>query len=171
MAMSGARIAAGTSHHGWPRAPKAISVPARRTRPSRPSHRRGAPVTTPSAAETVPCPGGGAAIRPALAAWLGHVAPARQGPDQGADEAVEADAGRKRSWFPPLAGLVGEDVDAGVAFGQVDDAAAVDQDVLGLVDERGGDGAAALGRVVGDVVAGDVRVVGVGDVVDLRARK
>src|SRR5215468_2254584 len=69
----------------------------------------------------------------------------------------------------PLAGVVGEDVDAGVAFGQVDDAAAVDQDVLGLVDERGGDGAAALGGVVGDVVAGDVRVVGVGDVVDLQA--
>src|SRR6516225_1481252 len=65
MAMSGARITPGTSHHGWPRAPKAISAPARRTRPSRPSHRRGAPVTTPSAAETVPCPGGGVAIRPA----------------------------------------------------------------------------------------------------------
>jgi len=28
-----------------------------------------------------------------LAAWLGHVAAARQGPDQGADEAVEAAAG------------------------------------------------------------------------------
>jgi hypothetical protein len=69
----------------------------------------------------------------------------------------------------PLAGVVGEDVDAGVAFGHVDDAAAVDQDVFGLVDEFGGDGAAALGRVVGDVVAGDVRVVGVGDVVDLQA--
>src|SRR5215468_7249567 len=54
MAMSGARIAAGTSHHGWPRAAKAISAPASRTRPSRPSHRRGAPVTTPLAAETVP---------------------------------------------------------------------------------------------------------------------
>src|SRR5215472_997214 len=54
MAISGARIAAGTSHHGWPRAPKAISAPARRTRPSRPSHRRGAPTTTPSAEETVP---------------------------------------------------------------------------------------------------------------------
>src|SRR5215471_18050011 len=54
MAMSGARIAAGTSHHGWPRAPKAISAPARRTRPSRPSHRRGAPATTPWAEETVP---------------------------------------------------------------------------------------------------------------------
>ena len=68
----------------------------------------------------------------------------------------------------PLAGVVGEDVDAGVAFGEVDDAAAVDQDVLGLVDECGRDGAAALGGVVGDVVAGDVRVVGVGDVVDLQ---
>src|SRR5215470_4039455 len=68
-----------------------------------------------------------------------------------------------------LAGVVGEDVDAGVAFGQVDHAAAVDQDVFGLVDELGGDGAAALGGVVGDVVAGDVRVVGVGDVVDLQA--
>ena len=60
-------------------------------------------------------------------------------------------------------------VDAGVAFGQVDDAAAVDQDVLGLVDELGGDGAAALCGVVGDVVAGDVGVVGVGEVVDLQA--
>src|SRR5215831_20638929 len=69
----------------------------------------------------------------------------------------------------PLAGVVGEDVDARVAFGQVDHAAAVDQDVLGLVDELGRDGAAALGRVVGDVVAGDVRVAGVGDVVDLQA--
>src|SRR5215469_4766146 len=57
MARSGARIAAGTSHHGWPSAPKAISAPARRTRPSRPSHRRGAPVTTPSAGETVPALG------------------------------------------------------------------------------------------------------------------
>jgi hypothetical protein len=64
---------------------------------------------------------------------------------------------------------VAEDVDAGVAFGQVDDAAAVDEDVLGLVDELGGYGAAALGGVVGDVVAGDVRVVGVGDVVGLQA--
>src|SRR6516165_3838859 len=54
MAMSGARIAAGTSHHGWPVAPKAISAPAKRTRPSRRSHRRGAPATTPLAAETVP---------------------------------------------------------------------------------------------------------------------
>ena len=67
------------------------------------------------------------------------------------------------------AGLVAKDVDAGVAFGQVDDAAAVDQDVFGLVDELGRDGPAALCRVVGDVVAGDVRVVGVGDVVDLQA--
>src|SRR5215831_6182158 len=72
------------------------------------------------------------------------------------------------AWFS-LAAVVAKYVDAGVAFGQVDDAAAVDQDVLGLVDERGGDGAAALGGVVGDVVAGDVRVVGVGDVVDLQA--
>jgi hypothetical protein len=31
-----------------------------------------------------------------------------------------------------LAGVVGEDVDAAVAFGHVDHAAAVDQDVLGL---------------------------------------
>src|SRR5262247_899262 len=69
----------------------------------------------------------------------------------------------------PLAGVVGEYVDAGVAFGQVDHAAAVDQDVLGLVDELGWYGAAALGGVVGDVVAGDVGVVGVGDVVDLQA--
>src|SRR5262249_45071901 len=69
----------------------------------------------------------------------------------------------------PLAGVVGEDVDAGVALGRVDHAAAVDQDVFGLVDERGRDGAAALGGVVGDVVAGDVRVAGVGDVVDLQA--
>ena len=68
-----------------------------------------------------------------------------------------------------MAGVVGEDVDAGVAFGHVDHAAAVDQDVFGLVDERGRDRAAALGGVVGDVVAGDVRVVGVGDVVDLQA--
>src|SRR5262249_53046867 len=66
------------------------------------------------------------------------------------------------------AGVVGEDVDAGVAFGQVDHAAAVDQDVFGLVDELGRDGPAALGGVVGDVVAGDVRVAGVGDVVDLQ---
>src|SRR5215472_7848442 len=69
----------------------------------------------------------------------------------------------------PLAGVVGEDVDAGVAFGQVDHAAAVDQDVFGLVDELGRYGAAALLGVVGDVVAGDVRVAGVGDVVDLQA--
>src|SRR6516164_3192224 len=69
----------------------------------------------------------------------------------------------------PLAGVVGEDVDAGVAFGQVDHAAAVDQDVFGLVDQLGRDGPAALGGVIGDVVAGDVRVAGVGDVVDLQA--
>src|SRR5215469_13694357 len=69
----------------------------------------------------------------------------------------------------PLAGVVVKDVDAGVAFGHVDDAAAVDQDVFGLVDECRGDGAAALGGVVGDVVAGDVRVAGVADVVDLQA--
>src|SRR5262249_31587855 len=161
MARSGARIAAGTSHHGWPRAAKAISVPARRTRPSRMSHRRGAPGTTPPAAGTVPCRGGGAGVKPGtprpaparrrrpggagpsglhLAAWLGHAAAARQGPDQGADEAVEADTGRNAHGFP-LAGVVGEDVDAGVAFGQVDHAAAVDQDVFGLVDELGRDGA------------------------------
>src|SRR5262252_6549942 len=108
MARSGARIVAGTSHHGWPVAAKAISAPASRTRPSRRSHRRGAPVTTPLAAETVPCPGGGAAIRPAPRGVDRHVAAARQGPDQGSDEAVEADAGRKRPWFP-LAGVVGED--------------------------------------------------------------
>src|SRR5215475_520794 len=69
----------------------------------------------------------------------------------------------------PLAGVVGEDVDAGVAFGQVDHPAAVDQDVFGLVAELGGDGAAAPLGVIGDVVAGDVRAVGVGDVVDLQA--
>src|SRR5262249_35994036 len=69
----------------------------------------------------------------------------------------------------PSAGVVVKYVDAGVAFGQVDDAAAVDQDVLGLVDELGRYGAAALCRVVGDVVPGDMRVVGVGDVVDLQA--
>src|SRR6516164_891910 len=68
----------------------------------------------------------------------------------------------------PLAGVVGEDVDAGVAFGQVDHAAAVDQDVFGLVDQLGRDGPAALGGVIGDVVAGDVRVAGVADVVDLQ---
>ena len=67
------------------------------------------------------------------------------------------------------AGLVGEDVDAGVAFGHVDHAAAIDQDVLGLVDERGWYWPAALCGVVGDVVAGDVRVVGIADVVDLQA--
>src|SRR6516165_3319840 len=81
------------------------------------------------------------------------------------------------SWSMPVgwscvclssAGLVGEDVDAGVAFGHVDHAAAVDQDVFGLVDEPGRDRAAALGGVVGDVVPGDVRVAGVGDVVDLQ---
>src|SRR5215469_4706150 len=54
MARSGARIAAGTSHHGWPRAPKAISAPTSRTRPSRLSQRRGAPVTTPSGAVATP---------------------------------------------------------------------------------------------------------------------
>ena len=69
----------------------------------------------------------------------------------------------------PLAGLVGEDVDAGVAFGHVDHAAAVDQDVFGLVDELGRDGAAALLGVVGDEEADDVRVVEVADVVDLQA--
>src|SRR6516162_6601333 len=68
-----------------------------------------------------------------------------------------------------LAGVVGEDVDAGVAFGHVDHAAAVDQDVFGLVDELGRDGPAALCGVVGDVVAGDVRVAGVAAVVDLQA--
>src|SRR5262249_61436007 len=72
------------------------------------------------------------------------------------------------AWFC-LAGVVAKYVDAGVAFGQVDHPAAGVQDVLGLVDELGRDGAAALGRVVGDVVAGDVRVAGVGDVVDLQA--
>src|SRR5215467_4781409 len=68
-----------------------------------------------------------------------------------------------------LAGVVGEDVDAGVAFGHVDHAAAVDQDVFGLVDELGRNGPAPLLRVVGDEVPGDVRVAGVGDVVDLQA--
>src|SRR6516162_689309 len=68
-----------------------------------------------------------------------------------------------------LAGVVGEDVDAGVAFGHVDHAAAVDQDVFGLVDELGRDGPAALCGVVGDEVAGDVRVAGVAAVVDLQA--
>src|SRR5262249_43239153 len=68
-----------------------------------------------------------------------------------------------------FAGVVGEDVAGGVAFGQVDHATAVDQDVFGLVDELGRYGPAAFGRVVGDVVAGDVRVAGVGDVVDLQA--
>src|SRR6516225_5953577 len=59
MAMSGARIAAGTSHHGWPRAAKAISAPTRRTRPSRSSQRRGAPVTTPSGAPATTPPAEG----------------------------------------------------------------------------------------------------------------
>src|SRR5215813_4014189 len=63
MARSGARIAAGTSHHGWSRAPKAISVPARRTRPSRRSHRRGAPMTTPSGAPAT-TPSGAPATTP-----------------------------------------------------------------------------------------------------------
>src|SRR5262249_24228691 len=67
------------------------------------------------------------------------------------------------------AGLVAKYVDAGVAFGHVDHAPAVDQDVFGLVDELGRYGPAALCGVVGDVVAGDVRVVGVADVVDLQA--
>src|SRR5215472_1923485 len=70
---------------------------------------------------------------------------------------------------PFSADLVGEDVDAGVAFGHVDHAAAVDQDVFGLVDQRGRYRAAAFLGVVGDVVPGDVRVAGVGDVVDLQA--
>src|SRR5215469_10863508 len=67
------------------------------------------------------------------------------------------------------AGVVAKYVDAGVAFGHVDDAAAVDQDVFGLVDEFGRYGAAALLGVVGDVEPHDVRVVGVADVVDLQA--
>jgi hypothetical protein len=64
---------------------------------------------------------------------------------------------------------MGEDVDAGVAFGHVDHAAAVDQDVLGLVDEPGRYRPATLRRVVGDEEPGDVRVAGVADVVDLQA--
>jgi hypothetical protein len=52
--------------------------------------------------------------------------------------------------------LVAKYVDAGVAFGRVDHAAAVDQDVLGLVDELGGNRPAALLGVVGDEVPGDV---------------
>src|SRR5215467_8848999 len=67
------------------------------------------------------------------------------------------------------AGLVSEDVDAGVAFGHVDHTVAVDQNVFGLVDELGRDGAAALLGVVGDEEPDDVRVVEVGDVVDLQA--
>ena len=35
------------------------------------------------------------------------------------------------------AGVVGENIDAAIAFGHVDHAAAVDEDVLGLVDELG----------------------------------
>jgi hypothetical protein len=64
---------------------------------------------------------------------------------------------------------VGEDIDAAVAFGHVDHPAAADQDVLGLVDELGGDRPAALVGVISDEVPGDVRVVGVADVVDLQA--
>src|SRR5262249_48951332 len=55
------------------------------------------------------------------------------------------------------AGLVAKDVDAGVAFGHVDHAAAVDQDVLGLVDELGRNRPAALLGVVGDEEPGDMR--------------
>src|SRR5215510_1179725 len=44
-----------------------------------------------------------------------------------------------------LAGVLGEYVDAAVAFGHVDHAAAVDQDVLGLVDELGGESARGAG--------------------------
>src|SRR5215831_10907698 len=68
-----------------------------------------------------------------------------------------------------LAGVVGEDVDAAVAFGHVDHAAAVDQDVFGLVDELGRYGAAALLGVVSDEVPHDVGVVGVAEVVNLQA--
>ena len=67
------------------------------------------------------------------------------------------------------AGVVAEDIDAAVSFGHVDHAAAVDYDVLGLVDELGGYWAAAFFGVIGDEEPGDVRVVRVGDVVDLQA--
>src|SRR5262249_37963251 len=50
-----------------------------------------------------------------------------------------------------------------------DHAAPVDYDVLGLVDELGRYWAAALLGVIGDEVPGDVRVVGIADVVDLQA--
>src|SRR5215475_7952410 len=168
MAMSGARIAAGTSHHGWPRAAKAISAPARRTRPSRMSHRRGAPVTTPSAAETVPCPGGGAAIRPAPRglARARRSSPTGPGPGRGWGR-----RGRCRSetlMVFPLAGVVGEYVDAGVAFGDVDHAAAVDEDVCGVVGDGGGGGGAAGGGVGGGEVSGEGGVGGRGYVVHVR---
>src|SRR5262249_1040565 len=76
----------------------------------------------------------------------------------------------RHSWHTPLpAGFVAEDVDAAVAFGHEDHAAAVDYDVLGLVDELGRAWAAAVLGVIGDEVPGDVRVVGIADVVDLQA--
>src|SRR5215831_16023870 len=67
------------------------------------------------------------------------------------------------------AGVVAEDIDAAVCFGHVDHAAPVDYDVLGLVDELGRYWAAAFLGVIGNEVRGDVRVVGIADVVDLQA--
>src|SRR5215471_10716605 len=65
--------------------------------------------------------------------------------------------------------VVAEDIQAAVSFGHVDHAAAVDYDVLGLVDELGRYRAASFLGVIGDEVPGDVRVVGIADVVDLQA--
>src|SRR5262249_25579907 len=67
------------------------------------------------------------------------------------------------------AGVVAEDIDAAVSFGHVDHAATVDKDVLGLVDELRRYWAAAFLGVIVDEVPGDVRVVGIADVVDLQA--
>src|SRR5215510_504964 len=68
-----------------------------------------------------------------------------------------------------LPGVVAEDIDAAVCFGHIDHAAPVDYDVLGLVDELRRYWAAAFLGVIGDEVPGDVRVVGIADVVDLQA--
>src|SRR5262245_17566894 len=67
------------------------------------------------------------------------------------------------------AGVVAEDIDATVCFGHVDHAAPVDYDVLGLVDELRRYWTAAFLGVIRDEVPGDVRVVGIADVVDLQA--
>src|SRR5262245_1181678 len=77
------------------------------------------------------------------------------------------------AWLPRhLAAESGvpEHRNARVLLRNEDVAAAIDDDILDLSDERGRLRSAAVGRFVGDVVRDDARCAEVGDVVHLQAR-